>query len=680
MSELQQFHDDLMADVIAEAAGTGGGDGTRANTAFKEIAFTQIMLADLEAAGVLESPVPCFFANTATRLPYKVNAYCLPDEEQRLDIVIADFRPESSVQKLTAAEIDRSFKQALRFLSIAAEQGAQGVDSGSEEHAMLREIFEHKQDFDRVQLILITNAQVVQRKEKERREEQGRYQIGYEIWDLERLRRFRSSGATHEPVTVDLSRLPGGGIRCVPVSDAALGYQTCVAIVPGQVLYELYEEHGARLLELNVRSYLQARGKINKEILETLLMKPQLFLAYNNGITIVAEEIHLDGTGTLITGVHGLQIVNGGQTTASIHRARKENKADLTHVFVQAKLTVVPADQFEVMVPEISRLSNTQNKVTTVDLGANHPFHVGVERVSRKTWAPGEQSMWFYERARGAFQTERTRTGTTQAKRAAFDSRYPASQRVTKEDLARYSNTWGGLPHVVSKGGQKNFERFMAGLPKVEKGWEPTRDEFRTLVGKAILFLRTQQLAKSLGIKAFGINIVTYTVALLADRTARRIDLGAIWDRQDLSPALQSQLADWLPKVGAELLRSAGSRNPGEWFKSEQCWQELKAASTDWKLSKQLSAGLCSVGEGYEGVSHEVQNNMARCMQVDAATWLKIQIWGSESKQLVFWQTGIANTLSGYAATGWQKKPSEKQARHAVAMLDLFEKAHQGKA
>src|SRR5207245_10348315 len=158
------------------------------------------------------------------------------------------------------------------------------------------------------------------------------------------------------------------------VSDDGLGYQTCVAMIPGQVLYELYEEHGARLLELNVRSYLQARGKINKEILETLMLKPQLFLAYNNGITIVAEKIQLDKTRTLITGVHGLQIVNGGQTTASIHRARKDSKADLTHVFVQAKLTVVPPEKFDEMVPEISRLSNTQNKVSTVDLGANHAF------------------------------------------------------------------------------------------------------------------------------------------------------------------------------------------------------------------------------------------------------------------------------------------------------------------
>lgn len=678
MSELQRFHDELMADVIAEAA--SAGDSSHSGAAFKENAFTRILLGDLEAAGVLESPVPCFFANTAARLPYKVNAYSLPDEDGRLDIVIADLRPDGSVQKLTAAEIDRSFKQALRFLAIAVEQGARGVDPGHEEHSMMSEISDKQLDFDRVQLILISNAQAVQRKEKERREQQGRYQIGYEIWDLERLRRFRSSGATHEPVEVDFRELPDGGIRCVPAVDRSLGYETCVAILPGQVLYDLYEEHGARLLELNVRSYLQARGKINKEILETLLLKPQLFLAYNNGITIVAEQIHRDRAGTLITGVHGLQIVNGGQTTASIHRAHKESKADLTHVFVQAKITVVPADQFEIMVPEISRLSNTQNKVSTVDLGANHAFHIGVERVARKAWAPGEQSMWFYERARGAYQTERSRTGTTPAKRTAFDRKFPTSQRITKEDLARYCNAWDGFPHVVSRGGQKNFERFMNGLKKVDKGWEPDKEDFRTLIGKAILFHKTQQLARSLGIKAFGINIVTYTVALLADRTARRIDLGAIWDRQGLPPSLQSQLADWLPMVGEELLRSAGSRNPGEWFKSEQCWQELKSASSDWTISKQLSGGLRTVVEGYEGVPDEVQNNIARCMHVDAATWLRIQIWGSETKQLAFWQTGIANTLSGYAATGWQKKPSEKQAKHGVVILDLYEQAHSHQA
>jgi hypothetical protein len=228
----------------------------------------------------------------------------------------------------------------------------------------------------------------------------------------------------------------------------------------------------------------------------------------------------------------------------------------------------------------------------------------------------------------------------------------------------------------VSRGGQKNFERFMNSLRKVEKGWEPSRDEFRALVGKAILFLRTQQLAKSLGIRAFGINIVTYAVALLADRTARRIDLATIWDRQDLSSALRAQLEDWLPKVAKELLTTAGTRNPGEWFKSEQCWQELRAASTAWGISKNLSAELLSVGAEYADVSDDVQSNVARCMQVDAQKWLKIQLWGGDSQELQPWQIGIANTLGGYAAQGWTKKPSEKQAKHAAVILEHFERAH----
>ena len=674
MTPLQTFHDELMADVIAETVAVG--EGGRKGSAFKENAFTRIVLADLEAAGVLESPVACFFANTSGRQPYKVNAYSIPEEDSQLNIVITDFRPDTEIQKLTAAEIDRSFKQALRFLTIAVERGPENVEPGHEEHSMLGEIFEKRLAFDRVQLILITNAQAVQRKDKERREQHGRYQVGYEIWDLERLRRFRSSGATHEPVTMDFSSLQTGGIRCVPVLDDTLGYQTCVAIFPAQVLYDLYEEYGARLLELNVRSYLQAKGKINKEILETLLLRPQLFLAYNNGITVVAEQVNLDKSGTLITGLNGLQIVNGGQTTASIHRAHKESKSDLTHVYVQAKITVVPADQFEVMVPEISRLSNTQNRVSTVDLGANHAYHIGIERVARKVWAPGERSMWFYERARGAFQTERSRQGTTTARREAFDKKFPAAQRFDKEDLAKFCNSWDGLPHFVSRGGQKNFVRFMNSLKSYDKGWEPTTDEFKTIIGKAILFRQTYQLARSLEIKPFAINATTYTVALLADRTARRIDLGVIWDKQNLAPALKDQLKEWLPKVAQQLNRSVGGRNPGEWLKSEQCWQELRTASSKWEVSKKLSKGLKSVGEEYAEASDATQSNVARCIEVDAETWFKIQLWGRESGGLQSWQIGIANTLSGYAAQGWLKKPSEKQAKHGVAILELFRQAN----
>lgn len=448
-------------------------------------------------------------------------------------------------------------------------------------------------------------------------------------------------------------------------------------MIPGSILHDWYDEYGARLLELNVRSYLQARGKINKGILETLIKEPHHFLAYNNGITIVAEEISVDPNISKITNIRGLQIVNGGQTTASIHRAKKENQADLSHVHVQAKITVVPAAEFESMVPLISRFSNTQNKVSEVDLGANHSYHVGIERVAKRTWAPGEQSMWFYERARGSYQTERSKTATTLAQKASFDKKFPANHRISKEDLARYMNVWNGLPHIVSRGGQKNFTRFMESVPNVQKDWEPSTDEFKSLIAKAILYRRTQQLAKELEIPAFRINVVTYTVALLAEKTARRIDLVSIWDRQDLSDSLKQQIKDWLPKVAEVLISSAESRNPTEWFKAEQCWKFLLEVSKSWDVLPNLQAQLKKVSDQEAIVSNEVHNNIARCLEIDAQKWFKIQLWGSESGKLKEWQIGISNTLAGYAAQGWKRKPSEKQALHAMEIVRLFNEAIQ---
>jgi hypothetical protein len=676
MEELQSFYEQLQAEVIAEAqAGSDGLDQREGAGDFKECAFTRVLLDDLEAAGLLESPVECFDAEGSGNTSIKVNGYSIPDEEMRLDLVISAYFVDPSPRRVAGADTDRYFNQALRYFRAAVSGHHEQLEPGSGRYSMAREIFARKEEFDRVQIVLITNGLVVQRKERERKPAIDKWRMSYDVWDVERLRRFRSSGATHEPVTVDLTDF--GGIPCSVVSDKALGYETCVAILPGTVLHDWYDEFGAQLLELNVRSYLQARGKVNKGILETIIKEPQRFLSYNNGITIVAESLGLNEAGDRISSIRGIQIVNGGQTTASIHRAKKENKADLSHVFVQAKLTVVPSDQFESVVPEISRYSNTQNKVSEVDLGANHAFHVGIERAARATWAPGEQSMWFYERARGGYQTERTRAGNTSAARARFDTKYPVSQRISKEELGRYWNAWGGFPHFVSKGGQKNFTRFMETIPRVEKGWLPSRAEYESIIGKAIFFRAAQRIAKEIDVPAYRINVVTYTVALIVEKTASRIDLLDIWARQEIPSELEALIRDWLPKVGRLLLSAAGERNPTDWFKLESCWKQLRDDTKDWKISEDVTgvlskAGLDHVNGSSGAMDSEVQNNIARCMQVDGPTWFKISLWGKETGLLQFWQTGIANTLAGYAVGSWLKKPSEKQANHGAKILELY--------
>ncbi len=437
------------------------------------------------------------------------------------------------------------------------------------------------------------------------------------------------------------------------------------------------------MLELNVRSYLPARGKVNKGILTTIQTEPDKFLTYNNGITVVAEDLVFNDKKTRVLEIIGMQIVNGGQTTASIHRAHKENKISMEDVFVQAKITVVPANLFQEVVPLISEYSNTQNKVNSVDLGANNPYHIGIERVTKATWLPGQTSKWFYERARGSYETERARSSIKK-----FDIEYPSSNKFTKEDLSRYENLWNLQPHIVSRGGQKNFVKFMedkVGLYK--KGWEPSQDEYKNIIGLAIFCRTVSKIARSIDIPAYRVNIVNYTTSLIVEKTTKRIDRKAIWENQAVTKAMHDLITDWLNKMKVLLIEIAHKdfvgENTGEVFKKDKCWDVLRKKTEDWKLPDNVHKELANLEiKGTSGadqtivipdIPRDIKDNMARCMQLSADEWFAIARWGATSGLLLEWQKGIANTLSGYAINNWVKYPSEKQAKHGVSIINLYQ-------
>ena len=669
-----EFWKELEDDVLNEAKHPSDGSDGGSGEDFKENAFTRIVIGDMTDAGALESPTECHYSGKFKGHEFKVNAYDFPADDSRLDLVVTDYRHPTGDEpaKLNAEDIDRDFKLAERFLAYLLGKGDAGPDGSQQSHAMIHDISSRKDDFKKVQISLITNCLIAVKRDRQRAKQLPGYAISSDAWDLERLRRLRAGGSSHEPIEVDLSDYPGGGLQCLSNSDPLVGYSTSIAVVPGAVLAEWYEEYGARLLELNVRSYLQAKGKINKGILETLVKEPNRFLAYNNGITIVAEDIVFTPDQSRIQTIRGLQIVNGGQTTASIHRAKRENRADLSHVYVQAKITKVPADQFEEIVPEISRLSNTQNKVSEVDLRAHHRYHVGLERVARRRWVPGEQSKWFYERTRGSYQTERNRIGRTTAQKNRFDKEFPAGQRLTKEDVARYANVYDGFPHVVSLGGQKNFKHFMDSIPAVDKEWEPSDDEYRELIGKAILYRRAQAIAKEVGIAAFRVNVVNYTVALIAGKTEQCIDFAKVWDHQDISPELKSQIRDWLPKVSDVLTRDAVGKNPTEWFKLEQCWLKLREAAKSWKINDQLAAQL-RPNSGLR-VANGARADIFACKELAAKDWFHVYQWGEQTGKISRSQLDIARRMSELAFGEWRRDPTPRQAAEAVKVIGVFEK------
>jgi hypothetical protein len=501
--------------------------------------------------------------------------------------------------------------------------------------------------------------------------------VSCEIWDLARFHRMATSGTLSEPIVVEFD----DPLPCLATPETDEDFSVFLTILPGTALAGLYGQYGTRLLELNVRSFLQAKGAVNRGIRDTLLTGPERFLAYNNGITATASTVDfcpLAGGGQAIRRIHDLQIVNGGQTTASIHYAHVRDKADISGVFVQMKLTVVTPEWLQEIVPEISKYSNTQNKVTLVDFSSNHPFHVELEKITRSLWAPaadgsGQETRWFYERARGQYADALARERTP-ARQRTFKTLHPLRQKFTKADAAKFEHSWDQLPHIVSRGAEKNFREFMIRLgerpPPVDAAY------CQRLIAKAILFRTTEKIVSAHQFGGYRANIVTYTIARLAHETGQRIDLDRIWREQRLSPALAAAIDDLCVPVHGVITRPVRVANVTEWAKRPECWSRV--LDIEWRLPDQLRDELIDLSAAASRGRHAAQpsetdlSHIAAVTSIPAADWFAVARWAKETHNLQPWQRQIAFSIGEYVSKGWNISP--KQAAQAQRLMDEAER------
>jgi hypothetical protein len=504
------------------------------------------------------------------------------------------------------------------------------------------------------------------------------------VWDIGRLHRYVSSGQGREEIEIVLDEF-GGPVPGLTAHLEDAGYEAYLAVLPGKQLAAIYDKWGPRLLEQNVRSFLQARGNVNKGIRNTIESSPEMFFAYNNGITATAEAVETvaAGGGLLLTRLRNLQIVNGGQTTASIHAASRRKNVDLGKVFVQMKLSIIPATDAINVVPRISEYANSQNRVNAADFFANHPFHVRIEEFSRRIYAPRpdgtfRESKWFYERARG--QYEDAKAYLTPAQKRKFESEFPKRQVFSKTDLARYLNVWRGYPHIVSLGAQKNFGHF---AESIGREWSKQPDDFnemfyREAIAKAVVFREVEKLVTLQpwyegGYRA---NIVAYAIAKVAYEVQQRglfVDFAAIWRSQALTPALEGFMATVARAVQQVLTNPpAGMRNVTEWAKKPGCWQQVMELKVDPPQS--LLRELLTVRETREVKKSAVKeqrllNGIEAQMEVvekGGEFWKSIRDWGGSRKLL-----SVAEDDALEAASALPSRiPNEKQCIKIIEALN----------
>lgn len=674
-----RVHDDI-DDRIAAGNVEGGP--------YSENAFTGIVMDYLSEAGMVDEPCICHFEGTWGRGSGKVivSGYAIPEDEARLDIFATIFCGNREPQTVSKEDVAKTAGRAAKFFEAACNGIHETLEPASTIAGLAARIKRCAETIERVRVFVLTDG-IADAARVNATEIEGT-PVTFEVYDLSRLFKGMHSGESREDISINFSDDFGGSIPCLKMPDSSPDYTAYLAIMPGDVLYRLYEEYGSRLLEKNVRSFLSARGKINRGIRDTIVSTPGNFLAFNNGIVITVDKIEterLQDNSLAIKSVTDLQIVNGGQTTASIHQARKLQKADLSAVQVPAKITVIKAEKLDEMVGKISRYANSQNTVQPADFSANDPFHVRIEELAGTIWCPGEETRWFYERARGSYQVALTREGNTPARAERFRKRTPPQQRFSKTDLAKYINAWDHKPHLVSYGAQKNFDYFMQGLRVGQfPDWTPDEAYYRRLIALAILWRAGHAVVRrekeSGRIVSQPANVAAYLVAYLSWASGGNLNFALIWQNQKISPALIDLLCAWAHKIDVALQEGARGRMVSEWAKKEACWESVKSIPSEWPDLVPPEIGSVSGSEGSstkgdptnsEPMSPEDLRNIERCKCVDGPTWLSIHAWGKKSGHLQKWQIGISHTLAGYAASGWSRGPSVKQAKHGVAILDL---------
>jgi hypothetical protein len=575
--ELEDFLRQTQAEVRSET-----------DVPYPELVFAEVVMQHMADVGMTFEPVVCHYLHTGKGNvgTLRLSGYAISEEADQIDLFVSLYAGVDTVTPISDVDTKTAAEQCIRFLSRAADGTLlKDMEETHEAYGLVLNIKESYESLDQIRIYVLTDR-LAKAKNFKAREVKGKT-IKLEVMDIERLHRHWSSGKPRDELVVNFEEVSGGALPCVYVPGQMTDYDYALTAIPGEALRFVYEKYGARLLEANVRSFLSVTGKVNRGIRDTLRDDPEKFMAYNNGIVLVADEIHLGKTGDGAPGIlwlKGMQVVNGGQTTASIYFTKKRiPEVDLRRVRVPAKIIVLKSKDGpdeEALISDISKYANSQNAVKMSDLSANKPFHVEMERLALSTYCPDGVGRWFYERAAGSYNTMLAREGTTPAKLRALKEAIPPARKITKTDLAKYLHAWDSKPHHVSFGPQKNFERFMEGFKEVDGQPAvplPGVADYRRMIAKAIIFKKVQKLVRPM-FPAFHAkaNVAPYTVSVLADRLGARMDLDGIWIRQDLSMRLQEQVVAWAGEVNDVLHRAAGGRMISEWAKKPECWEAVR--------------------------------------------------------------------------------------------------------
>lgn len=628
MSDYEEYKSEFLESLRADSAISGS------DTVDEFLTRTLGMLVDYDE---IQDPqrIGCGDKRCSGNHVMRADGYCFDETDHSLVLVISDFQDSHDTDNLTMSRVDDLYWRMYYFLNEICNGRMEDYFDDSDDilkvarliRKRMNALADDPEQILKVKLYIITNKDLspdllnqnlletkirktkgqksVKTTKKIKKSDFEGKPLEINLWSPERFYEKEKS-LNNDPIVIDFETdYHSVGIPCIKGNIGEnLGYEAYIAIIPGKLLADIYINHGSKVLEGNVRAFLGTSGSksVNSGIRRTINNEPNKFFTYNNGIATTAADVEtqeIDGQ-LYITKIVDLQIINGGQTTASLAEAvLKKTNTELDGIFVPMKLTVIDDREtenedgvrfYDQMVQAIAKYANSQNKVTAADLFSNDPFHIWMEKSSKRWLAPSAKyaipTGWYYERSRKRYQQElfKIRSVVDQKR---FQAKFPKDQLITKEQLGMYLTTMAQRPHIVAKG--KNFviKEFNTIITQEYRANKAVFNEFyfKKCICAAIIYrtvdnyLETNKdsAKKQTGFwyKAGGykLDIVPYSIAKILHSIPKGYTLNwdYIWNHQMVSPAFMREI-ELATKMTNDFICDSHGIIVTEYCKKEDTW------------------------------------------------------------------------------------------------------------
>ena len=589
------------------------------------------ILEYLEDTGEVNAPEICTFKKTQSR----ITAYDYNDEAESLDLFFL-IKADTLLGKINNSKLQQGFN----YLSSFYRETMNGTIFKNQDIAETDEIVEvaklvqsTKGAINQLRLYILTNGLTDPTAVPSAVESDEGFVIEYNVWDMQRVYQQHNIRSGKEKIEIDFPINYNTELQCLKMSEENPFVDAYLAIIPGITLAKIYKDYQQVLLEKNVRTFLQFKGKVNKGIRKTLREQPDMFFSYNNGISTTASEIEVkEEDGMLyITRLHDWQIVNGGQTTASIAASFSDKTVDLSRVFVPMKVSVIrDKEHDEEIVKAISTSANSQTAIKNSDFSANEPYLIDLEQYSRSEWVPNGSNKpickWYFERTRGQYLDQLAQLSGFNER--SFKTEYPKTQKITKTDIAKVESTWKQCPYEVCRGAEKNYKLFVDDIKREKPSI--TAQYFRKIVAECILFKTVDSMVKSKKLGGYKSNMNAYIMASLSFLSKRNLDMDYIWEHQKAQQEVIDKIEELIPIVWVHITSSSNNGNQAaninEWTKKPECWNRLKLKLNE---VEQFGEDLMQAETNDDGsyLNESQQNRIKEAETIPANYWFALANW-----------------------------------------------------